>query len=259
MITSEYCIHGVQAAILTDSRFGTKTVIIRVGAKDHSHDFAVYEKLVRHASAFINNALKEPWQESIDRVVGLPDFTKKTFGIYHLWLLTGKLHRKHKPDVIQSPETPSLSLWLELLTLRDLSKLGHYLLDTAFTDTECDAILQCCEALQSLGTEFPITYISYFYKAIPEGLSTRSLIANVIAWTTTSKQVDSVKRHHANKVHPDFLVDMLHAMAKRFLSPGKSISPLKEPNMSCEYHSHGDEKPCYRKKKTGYVTHRSHL
>jgi hypothetical protein len=233
-------------------------VTIRVGPPGETHDFAVYEKLIRNSSAFMDAALKEPWKESASRVVCLPDFRNETFDIYHLWLLSGKLHsrKERQNDSNTKVSLPSLSyLKDEVITLQKLSHLGHYLLDTDFTDTVCDALFHVCRDFQSTGMVFPISSAQGFYKVIPQGSPIRSLIADVIAWTTTHSHIDLLKCYYSLDAHPDLVMDLLHAMSKRFLSPGTSTSPLREPKLSCKYHSHGDEKECYRKKEIGYVTH----
>jgi hypothetical protein len=218
-----------QASILIGCRFGTKTIIVRAGQPGITQDFAVYEKLVRQSSIFMNNALKEPWKESTDRVVCLPDFRGEAFDVYHLWLLTGNLHNKVKRSHGVDFADGSRMLYYELLDLATLSHLGHYLLDTAFTDTVCDVILQCCQDLQSIGIAYPMEYGSRIYKLLPERSPTRSLIANVVAWTTTYRGIESFNNEHSDTTHADYPLDVLQAMAKRFLSPGTSTSPLVEP------------------------------
>jgi hypothetical protein len=258
-ITSEPCSLDVEAAILTNYRFGTDMVVVRVGRNSHARDFAVYEKLVRQSSAFINNALKEPWKESTDRIVCLPEFRSETFDAYHLWLLTGKLHCKQElADDTEDPKQISSVLYGELLNLKDLSRLGHYLLDAAFTDRVCDAILQCCQDLNSAGERFPASYGFSFYSAIPQGSPTRSLIANVVTYTAEYVDVVHFKDVFLDAMHSDFIMDVLQAMAKRWMKSDSSpTSPLWEPEASCKYHSHGDHTICYKKKDKGYVPRRS--
>jgi hypothetical protein len=224
--------------------------IVRVGRSKRTHDFAVYEKLIRQSSAFMNAALKEPWKEPSERVVCLPDFTSKTFDVYHLWLLTSKLHSKDEPAVDSDRAHAVSELFHELLRLQGLSQLGHYQLDNAFTDTVCDAILQCSQDLQSIGSRYPVRYGALFFKRLPEGSLTRSMIANLVAWTTTYLDVKDHNDRYSHMAQLDYPSAVLEAMARKFLSQGSSISPLREPKMSCKYHSHGDKELCYRKKGT---------
>jgi hypothetical protein len=257
-ITSKLYAIDAQVQVLTHDRVGTKMVTIRVGPPGETHDFAVYEKLIRNSSAFMDAALKEPWKESASRVVCLPDFRNETFDIYHLWLLSGKLHSRKERTNDSNTKVPPPSLSYlngEVIALRKLSHLGHYLLDTDFTDVVCDALLQCCHDLASIRYQFPVTIAPSFYKDIPNGSPIRSLIVDVIAWTTTHSGVARLEHIHRDDVHPDFTMDLLLAVTKRFMSLGTSTSPLQEPKLSCKYHSHGDEKECYRKKEIGYVTH----
>jgi hypothetical protein len=241
---------------LTDSSFGPQMVTIRVGVHGEHDDFAVYEKLIRRASIFMEYALKGPWQESTDRIVCLPEFTKRTFGIYHVWLLTGKLRCITKvADDNQHSSTEINQFYRELLNLRDLSHLGHYLIDTTFTDTVCDAILRCCKDLDWLGSQFPIAYGSHFYDVLPPDSRTRSLVADLVVWTTTDLQVDRLRQNNSSVLHSDFLMDVLHAMVIRCTSPGTLTSPLKEPDMSCKYHSHSQWDTCYKETAERYITH----
>jgi hypothetical protein len=136
-------------------------VIVRVGESDQTRTFAVYEKLIRNSSVFMNNALKQPWKESTNRIVCLPGFQPATFDVYHLWLLTGKLHcRRNSVNDSQTTSTAisRSDLSAEMNTLQQLSHLGHFLVDFSFTDTVCDAILQCSKDLQLAKIGIPITF-----------------------------------------------------------------------------------------------------
>jgi hypothetical protein len=239
--------------LLTDSRFGDEMVRIRAGCSDQMRDFFVYEKLIRNSSVFMDNALKEPWKESTERTVCLPDFGSDTFDIYHIWLLTGKIHSRRK-WFLSYNISDMVALYGEISQLQKLSHLGHYLIDTAFMDTVCDAILQCCREIESHEARFTITQDLSFYRVLPPGSPTRSMLANVVAQSTSFEKLNNLKPVYGNRPHPDLLMDILHAVAERFLSPRTSISPLQEPENSCKYHSHGEETVCYRKKETGYVT-----
>jgi hypothetical protein len=117
----------------------------------------------------------------------------------------------------------------------------------------CDAILQCCKDLDSIGSQLPIAYGSRFYKVLPRGSRTRSLLADLVAWTTTSLEVDRLKQNRSELLHSSFLMDVLQAMTRRFMSSGTSISPLKEADPSCKYHSHSRRELCYRKKAERFV------
>jgi hypothetical protein len=231
-------------------------VIVRVGQDGSHRDFAVYEKVIRRSSAFMNNALKEPWKESNNRIVRLPDFNAGTFDIYHFWLLSDRLHCRNKTG--GAAKTKYMDLFDELHTLQRLSHLGHYLVDVSFTDTVSDAILQCSKDLRLIEIGIPKSCGSEIYRNIPEGAPVRSLIVDIVAWTASYHWIQRLKLQSSD-TDLDFVMDVLHAMAKRFLLPGSSTSPLDEPTTSCKYHSHGYAKECYRTKRTRYVTQRSHI
>jgi hypothetical protein len=209
----------------------------------------------------MDNALKEPSKELADRTVNLDKFQHEAFDVYHNWLLTGKMHCKGKPADHTEASDITFALYSELRTLETLLDLEHYLLDTAFTDTVSDAILQCCQELQSHGATLTNSYGLSFYKVLPPGSPGRSMIANLVAWTTSFDELDGLKdgyldnEPYSDKKPSNYLMDVLHAVARRCLSPSTSISPLQEPETSCKYHSHGDETVCYRKKKTEYAAH----
>jgi len=256
---------------LTIRGFGTQMITVRVGKDNQTQDFAIYETLIRKSSTFVDNALKGSWRESTDRVVTLPEFDCMYFGIYHQWLLTGKLHSKMDPkvldesyrrykemnsDAIFNPE--EYALLNELVYLEMLSHLGHYLLDTNFMDTVSDAMIQIAKEFRSHGCIFSRPTASFIYDVIPEGSPTRSLVADLVAWTATWQQIRLLRVDRTGEKvesHPDFISDVLQALALKHISPQTSISPLLMDETSCKYHSHGDEKPCYRKKKAEkYVT-----
>lgn len=247
-------------------------ITIRVDESKDQQDFVIYEKLIRKSSTFIDNELNKPWRGSTSRVVALPEFTYTTFGVYHLWLHTGQLHSRCDPTEvagwyrqhIESMPEPKVSLEAcalssEIINLELLSRLAHYLLDTDFMDTVNDAIIQCVLELD-MGRE----WFSLFrhgpeiYKVVPEGSPTRSLLVDLIAWTADSPQIAKLREGPLSpqdkEVHAEFTMDVLQVIASRFLSKTPSTSPLEGWQTSCKYHSHGDEKPCYRKKTEKYVT-----
>ena len=247
---------------LTLCSFGTEMITIQVNEGESARDFAVYEKLIRDASPFVDNALKGPWRESAERIVCLPEFTGTIFDIYHRWLLTRRLYSKTKPTELTpltggfAPEANDLIH--EILTLRNLSHLGHYLVDTDFTDAVNDAIVQCCVDFKSINWEFPFYYGSIFYSSIPEGSPTRLLMADFVTWTTSPRAIQQLRNASKGEipieVDPDFLTDVLESMATRLVSSRPTISPFEGWATSCKYHSHGDDKPCYRSKVAEYVT-----
>ena len=238
-------------------------ITIRVGAGDEQQDFVIHEKVIRKASEFVDTTMKGPWLESQERVISLPEVTPGTFNVYMRWLMTSKLHSK-----VESAEAAKYyphedhyteqtykfwALWKELVYLRHLSHLGHYLLDTDFTDTVSDAVLQCTAELQSHRSRFPLSYGSNFYKEIPDGSPTRKLVAELIAWTAKAKKFNA-RLTESSKIHPDLMMDLLRAMASRYLSSEPSTSPLEGWETSCKYHCHGENKPCYREKASRCVS-----
>ena len=231
-------------------------------------DFTVYEKLIRKSSEFFDNALKGPWRESSKRVVHLPEFDPSTFDIYHLWLFTGRL--RTKPDPARNKEEwaqhlPQIGLTLEIyaleaemLTLHKTSYLGHYLLDTAFSDSVNDAIVPCVMDLKSHGLSFPIRFGPSFYQVIPEGSTTRSLISDLAVRDLTL--TDVVYRRvpptdgKLTQAHAEFALDVLSVAFIHSVPCLAMTPPVQGWDTSCRYHSHGKDKPCYRKEAEMYVT-----
>jgi hypothetical protein len=235
-------------------------ITVRVGPgddDDNIRDFTVYETLIRESSDFVDNALRGPWLESQNRLVTLPATCSQTFDIYHQWLLTEKLHSKSSPGLQYWTREIANSLpfeyFHEVVVLMELSVLGHYLHDTSFTDTVSDALLQCTAELPKLGASFPVTFGSSVFEEVPEGAPVRSLVVNLIAWTNSGRQIIDLHRKESGNHHPDFVMELLRAVAKRFMSEAPGTSPLEGWETSCKYHSHRDEKPCYRKKAEEYV------
>tara|TARA_R110002003_G_scaffold235_14_gene17062 strand:- start:10827 stop:11264 length:438 start_codon:yes stop_codon:yes gene_type:complete len=143
------------------------------------------------------------------------------------------------------------------MLLPSLAGLGHYLKDTSFIDIVSDALLQM--AAESRSCHLLLLPVgSSFYKLSPAGSSTRSVIAHLSAWYSSFDDINNMKARFDKSEgaeHPDFIMDLLHAMAAKFLGPRAGHSPLEGWGTSCKYHSHGDKKPCYREKVKGYVYH----
>jgi hypothetical protein len=221
-------------------------ITIRIGKGSQMSSFTVPEKVIRASSLFIDTAMKGPWLESQERVISLPDYNHETFGIYFQWLLTGKLHSKQHLD---AGDRVSESL-VEFRLLRKLSDMGHYLLDTDFRDIVNDGIVQCSMDYQGIS----VSYSSDFYDTIPSESPTRRLVTDIVAWTASIYGFEYADvRYRFITFNPDFVWDMLQAMASRFMSHTPGKSPLEDWEMSCKYHCHGDEKPCYREKSKRYA------
>jgi hypothetical protein len=142
---------------------------------------------------------------------------------------------------------------IEFMLLPRLAGLGHYLMDTSFIDTVSDALLQTVTELPTAPLLL-LHFGSSFYRMSPAGSSTRSIVADVSAWRSSLIDIKRLKTmfdKSEGAEHPDFIMDLLHAMAARFLGPGAEPSPLEGWETSCKYHSHGDKKPCYREKVKG--------
>jgi hypothetical protein len=243
-------------------RFGPEMVTIRVGLGDNTHIFPVYENVICKSSKFIQNALKGDCRDAEYRMVQLPEFPSDDFEVYHVWLLTGRLHSKdgdtfYDPDgSAQAVKMYETSLWWEMAKLGNLSHLGHYLLDTDFTDAVSDAMIQCMIELQTLKRAFPVEKGPSMIAKLPEASPTRTLIFELVAWTTSEAQMqqicDQQREHPTEKQYLDFMIGVSMALASRFTSPTPTMSPLegwKSPGTVCKYHSHGEEKACYLKTK----------
>ena len=255
---------------LTLHRYGDGMVIIRV-EDGETQDFVVYKSIICQSSDFVNNELKGPWRESEDGVIKLPTTSVEAFNIYHRWLLRGKLHSKPSAEVVDNTHEEfknhalvkrailigAILLCQEFYDLAKTSFLGHYLLDTAFVDTTNAAIAQCTEDLASKMPVFPTRFGVEFYDVVPEGSSTRSLVADLAAWTSPAEPIESLKRgpsaQQSKEAHADFTMDVFQALTHRFMATSAPISPLEVWKTSCKYHSHGDDKPCYREKNKEYV------
>jgi hypothetical protein len=207
--------------------------------------FVVSEDRIRVSSEFVDAAMRGPWQESQERSISLPCFDKRDFGIYLHWLLTGVIHSKQRTN--DPAESSLIASYNELYRLPKLFELGHYLLDTSFRDALNDALMQCVSELQRFSWSFPATLGSMFYEKIPVGSPTRKLVAGLIAWTIQDYELQflATKKDSTNS---DFLMNLLLAMGGRYVSKPSDKSPLVGWQTSCEYHCHGDEKPCYRRK-----------
>ncbi|KAF1964132.1 hypothetical protein BU23DRAFT_575945 [Bimuria novae-zelandiae CBS 107.79] len=97
---------------------------------------------------------------------------------------------------------------------------------------------------------------SFLYEALPPGSPLRTIVADTSAWYSCLERIEFIKKssHLSDKAqHPDFVMDVLQALARRFMSMSAVNSPLLGWETSCKYHSHNKEKICYREKLEGHV------
>jgi hypothetical protein len=98
-----------------------------------------------------------------------------------------------------------------------------------------------------------------FFNGVHKASPTRRQISDIAASSFNSKLVGdwrSLPGTYTIHDQLDFLADMIKAMAARFKSPTPSISPLENWETSCKYHTHGADKPFYRKTAEEYVATR---
>jgi hypothetical protein len=243
--------------ILTLCSADQATITFRVGSNVKPSILSVPETLIRTSSQFVDAAMKGPWQESQERVISLPEFDHETFGIYFQRLVTGKLHTKQQPHASTSgprlfgSDTPFGS---EARLLGKLSSLGHYLLDVGFQDAVSDGIIQCSIEYQHRVYYGPSVFITHVYNTIPPKSPTKQLVVDICAWTTGDSALQCFGMYRFGPPYDaDFLLELIRAMASRFLSEPPAKSPLEGWETSCKYHCHGNEKPCYREKSKKYV------
>jgi hypothetical protein len=236
-------------------------ITVRVGGLSRFATFHVPEKAIRASSQFVDAAMKGPWKESEERLISLPDHNDKAFGIYLQWLLTGKLYSKVRattgyPDkrAVDKPNDGQIqsALCSEILPVTEPFDLAHYLMEVDFRDTLNDALTQCSVDLQSIETPFPMTFVPRLYNVVPDGLPTRQLLADLGSWVPEARYIKKLCAQ-GEELQTDFLIDLVEAMALRFMSDTPGSSPLEGWETSCKYHCHGDEKPCYREKSKRYA------
>jgi hypothetical protein len=221
-----------------------KVITVKVGVE--GVEFAVHEGAIRQSSKFFDNALKGLWRESQTRCISLASVKPLHFKIYYQWVLTGQLHSRQEQDS---------AVLVELTLLPFLAGLGHYLMDASFIDIVSDALLQTVAESRAARTLL-LHLGASFYILSPAGSTTRSVVADLSAWYSTFDDIKNMKARFDKGVdRSDFIMDLLHAMAAKFLGPRAGHSPLEGWKTSCKYHSHGDKKPCYREKLKGYVYH----
>lgn len=221
-------------------------ITVKVGEADQDV-FMLPEDCLRASSEFIDAAMRGPWKESQERMVSLPDFDRKTFAVYLQWLLTGVVHSRQRND------DPLSALLQELVKLPELFNLGHYLLDTDFRDALNDSLIQCVSELQRNSVVFPPSYGSKFYQNVPDGSPTRKLITDIIVWVMGGAGLRALPAER-DAMEPELIMDLLLAVTGRYVSLKPDKYPFNKWQTSCKYHCHGDEKPCYRKKASTYVT-----
>jgi hypothetical protein len=238
---------------LTTRSTNENMITFEVGL-DGNAVFLVPEDRIRASSEFADAAMRGPWQESQERVLALPDFDRKTFGIYFQWLITGVVHSKPlRADENDDTTVSALEcLCQEILGLPRLFDLGSYLLDTDFRDTLSDVLMQCASELHCVARIFPLCYGSIFYDKTPDGSPIRKPATDLVVWNMGEHTLSHLERERKT-MDSDFAMDLLLAMTRRRVSSTPGVSPLDGWQTSCKYHCHGNEKPCYRKKASQYV------
>lgn len=223
---------------------GTRTVAVRTGKESKHEDFTVHETLIKKTSEFMRATLNGEWKESKDRLIKLPDVEPANFRLYVQWLYTERLHTitPGDPTSLGSAIAEEIK---ELYLLVDLYILGNYILDNTFMDTVSDAIVRWSQQMGSFRSRAAVWAHGPAYKKLPATSPLRRLLPDIAAWALNEVDIHNSLHYKPEDHDPDFLRDIVRAMATRIYSKGKP--PLATSKGTCHYHCHGEE-PCYRAK-----------
>jgi hypothetical protein len=99
----------------------------------------------------------------------------------------------------------------------------------------------------------PMALVTGFYNKIPPKSSTKQLVVDILAWTVRTFTLQVLGCGLGISYYTDFLLEVIRAMASKFMSEPQAKPPLEDWETSCKYHCHGDEKPCYRENSKRYI------
>ncbi|KAH8724058.1 hypothetical protein GQ44DRAFT_728047 [Phaeosphaeriaceae sp. PMI808] len=220
----------------------------------HAKIFSVNESLIRRSSDFIDELLKDPERQRINRTVELPHAYYDTFPLYHNWLLTGQLHTNIKLDRMANtykvdwpPEPRSegysalkgYTIKQDMFELGSLSRLGHHLQDENFNNILGDAWIDCLRWHQSYNHS--CNWMATLYNELPGESPTSRVLIDFMETIEPWVLIPFVSLPHIKKA---LVVSILVAMLRK-MPDGVLVWPKEGEERSCKYHYHDKCNPCY--------------
>lgn len=199
--------------------------------------FVVHEDILRKDSSFFASACKEEWKQGQEHEIPLWGDESSVVDLYLQWIYTGRIFSRPSDEGTSEGEE-------ELDTLVGGFIFGEKVQNGDFKDAIVDAIVSSFPVTTSKKKKLrppPAQCVDKAYGGTPEGSPLRNLLV--------AMYVTRGRRTWLNgTTNNEFLADL----AGRLLDERRW--PMAEVVLTdCEFHQHGDDKPCYRTKTLGGV------
>lgn len=193
---------------------------------DQQETFGVHERLMRASSPFFDKAMSPEWQESVQRIIRLPEDEPEIFQLYVHWLYFGTL-----PVFCDEPGHLGNT---EYLDLAKAYTLGDKLMDTMFQDTVIDAIIEKSRSkARDQRCWFPVgKTIEYAYSNTNESALIRKLFVDMYVRHGNPEWLHEWAE--PTDLPPPFLLELASKLLDRRRVPLLEIEPSN-------YHIHGSD------------------
>jgi hypothetical protein len=201
--------------------------------------FVVHEDILCKGSPFFASACKEEWKQGREHYIPLKDDEPSIVDLYLQWIYTGRIFSRPS-DEGGSESEEELSILVESFIFGEKVQNGD------FKDAVVDAIVSSFPTPTTKKKKPPpppslALCVDKAYAGTPEASPLRNLL--VAMYMTRGRR--AWLHGTTNK---DFLADL----AGRLLDERRwAMAELDLKD--CEFHQHGDDKPCYRTKTLGGV------
>lgn len=199
--------------------------------------FVVHEDILCKDSTFFASACKEEWKQGREHYIPLKGDEPPIVDLYLQWVYTGRIFSR--PSDEGGSENQE-----ELSILVDGFIFGEKVQNGDFKDAVVDAIVSSFPVTTTKKKKPrppPALCVDKAYGGTPEASPLRNLL--VAMYVTRGRRT-----WLRGTTNMDFLADL----AGRLLDE-RGWQVAEQDFTGCEFHQHGDDKPCYRTKTLGGV------
>lgn len=199
--------------------------------------FVVHEDILCKGSLFFASACKEEWKKGQEHHIPLKGDEPIIVNLYLQWIYTGRIF-SCPSDERDSKGKEELEILVEGFIFSEKVQNGD------FKDAIVDAIVSCFPVLATKKVKLrflPGLCVDKAYSGTPEASPLRKLLVAMY-----------MTRGRSGWLHETTNKDFLADLAGRLLDERRSPMPGLDFT-GCDFHQHGDDKPCYRSKTLGSV------
>jgi hypothetical protein len=199
--------------------------------------FVAHEDILCKGSPFFASACKKEWEQGREHFIPLEGDEPSVVDLYLQWIYTGRIFSRPS-DEGGSDGEEELSILVEGFIFGEKVQNGD------FKDAIVDAIVSCFPVPTTKKAKLrppPGLCVDKAYGGTPEASPLRKLLVAMY-----------VTRGRSRWLHGTTNMDFLADLAGCLLDERRS--PMAGPDLTgCDFHQHGDDKPCYRTKTLGGV------